>query len=447
MAHEIRYARSGAVNIAFEVSGTGPLDLVLVPGWVSHLAVAREFPEFVRLFDRLSGFTRLIRFDKRGTGMSDRVDSKELPSLEQRMDDVRAVLDAVGSRHVALLGMSEGGPMCALFAATYPERTSALIMYGSYARRTAAPGYPFGVTPEEYGRYMDRIEAEWGTPFDIEMRAPSAAMDPASRELWISRFQRSASPAAAHALARMNVEVDVRAILPAIRVPTLVVHKTGDRVLPVEGARFIASQIPGAKFVELPGDDHAPVMGDVDVIADLIQEFLTGVRPAPHADRVLATVLFTDIVGSTEKAVSLGDDRWRHALERHHAIVREQLGRFRGREIDNAGDGFFATFDGPARGVRCALEIADAVRPLGLQIRAGLHTGECEIIGPKVSGVGVVTGSRVAALAGPGEVLVTRTVRDLVAGSGLRFADRGEHRLKGIAEPWQLFAAAVGSGS
>ena len=443
MAHEIRYARSGDVNIAYEVSGTGPLDLVLVSGWVSHLEVAREAPENVRLFDRLSDFARLIRFDKRGTGMSDRVDPKDLPTLEQRIDDVRAVLDAVGSRHVALLGMSEGGPMCALFAATYPERTSALIMYGSYARRTAAPGYPFGVSAADLERYMDRIETEWGTAFDIETRAPSAAKDSALRELWTRRIQRSASPAAAHALARMNAEVDIRAILPAIRVPTLILHKTGDRVLPVEGARFIASAIPGARFVELPGDDHAPVLADVDLIADLMQEFLTGARPVPHADRVLATVLFTDIVGSTEKAVALGDDRWRAALERHHAVVREQLGRFRGREIDNAGDGFFATFDGPARSVRCALEIAAAVRPLGLEIRAGVHTGECEILGPKVSGVGVVTGSRVAALAGPGEVLVTRTVRDLVAGSGLRFADRGEHHLKGIAEPWQLFAASV----
>jgi len=439
----IRYARSGDVNIAYEVFGAGPIDLVYVPGWVSHLEISREQPTTARFTERMTSFTRFIRFDKRGTGMSDRVSAKDLPTLEQRMDDVRAVMDAVGSKRAALFGYSEGGPMSAVFAATYPERTTALIMMDAYARRVRGPGYPFGPTLEDHERYMARIEPEWGTPFDIENRMPSVAHDETYRQAWATRLQRSASPGAAHALAVMNTAVDIRSILPAIRVPTLVIHKTGDRVLEIGHGRYLAEHIPGARFVEFPGVDHLMMDPDIEPIVAEVQEFLTGVRPALDVDRVLATVLFTDIVGSTERATSLGDRRWRDVLRGHHEIVRREIERYRGREVDNAGDGFFATFDGPARAVRCACAIRDSVPELGIEIRAGLHTGECELLGTKVSGVGVHVGSRVASRAGPSEVLVTRTVRDLVAGSGLRFEDRGAHHLKGIPDPWQLYAAST----
>ena len=440
----VRYARSGDVNIAYEVIGDGPIDLVFVPGWVSHLEVAHEQPATVRFTERMAAFTRFIRFDKRGTGMSDRVSLDRLPTLEQRMDDVRAVMDAAGSKRAAVFGYSEGGPMSAVFAATYPDRTTALIMMDAYARRVRAPDYPFGPTPEEHERWMARIESEWGTPFDIERRVPSLAHDERFRQYWASRLQRSASPGAAHALAVMNTAVDIRAVLPAIRVPTLVIHKSGDQSLEIGHGRYLAEHIPGARFVELPGSDHVMVDADVDPVVAEVQEFLTGVRPPADIDRILATVLFTDIVGSTERAATLGDRRWRDLLQGHHEIVRRELQRFRGREIDNAGDGFFATFDGPARAVRCACVIRDAVRELGIEIRAGLHTGECELLGAKVSGVGVHVGSRVAAAASASEVLVTRTVRDLVAGSGLRFDDRGRHTLKGLSEPWELYAASTG---
>jgi pimeloyl-ACP methyl ester carboxylesterase len=439
----VRYARSGDVNIAYEVFGSGPIDLVYVPGWVSHLETSREQPTTVRFTERMASFTRFIRFDKRGTGMSDRVSAKDLPTLEQRMDDVRAVMDAVGSKRAALFGYSEGGPMSALFAATYPERTTALIMMAAYARRVRGPSYPFGPTPEDHARWMARIESEWGTAFDIESRMPSVAHDETYRQAWAARQQRSASPGAAHALAVMNTAVDVRSILPAIRVPTLVIHKTGDRVLEIGHGRYLAEHIPGARFVELPGDDHVMMDPDVDPLVAEVQEFLTGVRPVLDVDRVLSTVLFTDIVGSTERLIDAGDRRWRDVLKAHHEIVRREIERYRGREVDNAGDGFFATFDGPARAVRCACAIRDSVPELGVETRAGLHTGECEVLGTKVSGVGVHVGARVASVARPSEVLVTRTVRDLVAGSGLRFEDRGAHQLKGIPDPWQLYAAST----
>ena len=440
MSPETRYARSGDVNIAYQVVGRGPLDLVLVPGWVSNLDVFWEEPSLARLLARLASFSRLILFDKRGTGLSDRVG--DLPSLEVRMDDVRAVMDAVGSERAALFGYSEGGAMCILFAATYPERAAAVIMGGSFARRTVAPDYPWGPTAEEHLAFADQIEREWGGPVGIEVRSPSLVHDERYRRWWARWLRASASPAAAAALVRMNMEIDIRHVLPAVRVPTLLLHSVNDRTIPVGASRYMAAQIPGAKLVELQGIDHVPWGCDAEQIADEIEEFLTGARRGAEPDRVLATVLFTDIVDASERATRLGDRRWHDLLDSHHALIRRELGRFRGREIDTAGDGFLATFDGPARAVRCACAVSEAVRALGLEIRAGLHTGECELMGDKLGGIAVHIGARVAAQAGGGEVLVSSTVRDLVAGSGLAFEDRGLQRLKGIPGEWRLYAVA-----
>ncbi len=438
MTPETHYARSGDVNIAYQVVGDAPRDLVLVPGWVSNIEVFWEDRACARFLERLAAFTRLILFDKRGTGLSDRV--TDLPNLETRMDDVRAVMDTVGSAKAALLGYSEGGPMCALFAATYPARTTALITIGSYARRTWAPDYPWGARPEWYVQFIERCRREWGGPVGLDERWPSAAGDERVRQWWARLLRMGASPGANLVLLQMNAEMDVRHVLPAIRVPTLVLHSVGDRTLSAEGSRFMAQQIAGARYVELPGSDHIPWGDDGDAIVDEIEEFLTGVRHGPEPDRVLATVLFTDIVGSTERAVALGDRRWRDLLESHHDVVRRELGRFRGHEVDTAGDGFLATFDGPARAVRCARAVSAGVRPLGLEVRAGLHTGEVELHGDRVSGLAVHIGARVAAAAGAGEVLVSSTVKDLVAGSGLRFQDRGVRALKGVPGEWHLFA-------
>jgi class 3 adenylate cyclase/dienelactone hydrolase len=428
MPPETRYARSGGVNIAYQVVGDGPLDLVLVPGFVSHLDLDWDEPRSAHMLERLASFSRLIRFDKRGTGLSDRPGG--LPDLETRMDDVRAVMDEVGSERAALLGYSEGGPLCILFAATYPERTSALALYGTYAkRRDPDDDYPWAPTRVEREAYAKRIEREWGWQTDMARMCPTA--DEAMERWWAARAHAAASPGAAAALILMNSEIDVRHVLPTIGVPTLVLHRSGDLDSRVDEGRYIAARIPGARFVELPGIDHVPWI-DADQVVDEIEEFLTGVRPAPEPDRVLATVLFTDIVGSTERATELGDRRWAELLERHRVAVRRELERFRGREVDSAGDGFLATFDGPARAIRCAAAVRESVRGLGLELRAGLHTGECELTGGKVTGIAVHTGARLASEAGPGEVLVSATVHDLVSGSGIRFEDRGEHELKGV---------------
>jgi len=439
---ETRYARSGDIHIAYQVVGAGPFDLLFVPGFVSHLEANWDDPNIAAMLGRLARFSRLILFDKRGTGLSDRGSLNF--TLEQRMEDVRAVLDAVGSERAALFGISEGGPMSALYAATYPERTSALVIYGSYARRSWAPDHPSGMTDPEWEELFAMMDREWGGPMGLSIWAPSVEHDEGFRQRWAGYLRQAASPGAALAIMRMNREIDVRRILPAVRVPTLILHRSGDRLTRVGQARVLASGIPGARLVELPGDGHPPWVGDVDALLDEVEEFLTGVRHGPELDRVLATVLFTDIVGATEQAASLGDRRWRELLGRHHAAVRRELERFRGREVDTAGDGFLATFDGPARAVRCARAAADAVQPLGLGIRAGLHTGEVEVIGEKVRGIAVHIGARVAALAGTGEVLVSHTVKDLVAGSGLRFADRGVHALKGVPGEWRLFAVERG---
>lgn len=434
-----RYARSGTVSIAFQVVGNGPRDLVFVRGWVSHLEAGWDEPLRARFFRRLASFSRLILFDKRGTGMSDRVPDRELPGLEQRMDDVRAVMDTVGSRSAAVLGHSEGAGMAMLFAATYPERTTALITFGGFACRIWDPEYPWAPTPEQRQQFYDLIDRDWGGEFDLTNLVPSMAKDEGFMRRLSTYTRLSASPGAALALARMNTEIDVRRVLPAIRVPTLILHRTGDLDANVEEGRYIAARIPGAKFVELQGPDHLPWVGDQDAVVDEIEEFLTGVRPIPQGDRVLATVMFTDVVGSTERVVALGDEGWRDLLDQHHALVRRELARFRGQEISTTGDGFFATFDGPARAVRCAVAVRDRLRDLGIDIRAGLHTGECERMGDNLGGTAVHIGSRVASRAGPGEVLASSTVKDLVAGSGIVFEDRGANTLKGITGEWRLF--------
>lgn len=435
---ETRYAKSGDVNIAYQVLGSGPPDLVVVPGWVSNIDVFWEEPPLAQFLRRLASFSRMILFDKRGTGLSDRV--ADVPSLEVRMDDVRAVMDDARSQRAALFGYSEGGAMCALFAATYPSRTSALIMHAAFARRSWAPDFPRGRTAEETEAHIERLRREWGRPLAIDVRAPTMARDQRSRQWWGRWLRSSASPAAAEALVRMNAEIDIRPVLGAIRVPTLLLHSVNDRAIDIAHSRFMAERIPGAKLIELSGIDHVPWGCDADHIVDEIEEFLTGVRRGPEPDRVLATVLFTDIVGSTETAASLGDRRWRHLLDDHNVLVRRELARHRGREIATAGDGFLAIFDGPARAVRCACAITEGVRALGIEVRAGVHTGECTLSGDDVGGLSVHIGARVAALAEPGEVLVSGTVKDLVAGSGLCFRDCGSATLKGVPGEWRLFA-------
>jgi class 3 adenylate cyclase len=434
-----RYARSGSVSIAYQVVGEARRDLVLVGGWVSHLEAAWDQPLVARFYERLAAFSRLILFDKRGTGMSDRVADRELPTLEQRMDDVRAVMDAVGSKRATLLGVSEGGPMAILFAATYPERTAGLVTIGTHACRIWNPEYPWAPTREQREQSTRWIEQNWGSELEDTELAPSMAGN-RSFMRWLSNYLRlSASPGSAVALMRMNTQNDVRQVLHTIRVPALIIHRSGDLDANVEEGKYIAGHIPGARFVELPGPDHLPYVGDQDAILDEIEEFVTGVRPAPAADRMLATVLFSDIVGSSELASSLGDRRWRDRLEQHHAAVRSELNRYRGQEIATTGDGFLATFDGPARAVRCGVALRDRLASEGLPIRIGLHTGECERMGDNIGGIGVHIGSRVADLAEPGEVLASSTVKDLVSGSGIVFADRETHQLKGVPGDWHLY--------
>jgi class 3 adenylate cyclase len=439
-----RYVKSDDVHIAYQVVGEGPFDLLFVPGFVSNIEAIWQSPDQSAFFRRLASFCRVIMFDKRGTGMSDR--GSQIFTLEQRMHDVRAILDEVGSKRAALFGVSEGGPMSLLYSATYPDRTSALVLYGSYARRSWAPDYPFGSSNEQWDRVLDDIEHRWGRPEAemVSMRSPSAAEDrKGGAERVAAYFRASASPGAAAAIMQMNREIDVRHVLSTIGVPTLVLHRMKDHVLNVEHARYMAARIPGARLVELSGDDHTPWLGDREAMLGEVEQFLTGRRHAQEPERVLATVLFADIVGSTERAAALGDGAWRALLERFYATVSEVLQRYRGRKINTAGDGFLAAFDGPARAVRCASAIRSAVGALGLEVRCGLHTGECELVGDDLAGIAVHIGARVAALAAPGEVLVSRTVRDLVAGSGLALEDRGTHKLKGVPDEWHVFRAHV----
>ena len=441
------YARSGDVNIAYQVIGDAPLDLVFVMGWVSHLEYFWREPSFARFLLRLASFSRLILFDKRGTGLSDRVPINELPTLEQRMDDVRAVMDAVGSERAALCGVSEGGPMCSLFAATYPEKTLALVMIGTYAKRIRDDDYPWAPTPEHRQEFFNEMREQWGGPVGLEERAPSVADDPQFREWWATYLRMGASPGAALALTQMNAEIDVRQVLPSIRVPTLVIHRSEDQCLKVEEGRYVAERIPGAKYVELPGTDHLPFVGDQDSILDEVEEFLTGVRHTLEPDRVLATVLFTRISGSKEHAQRLGERDWEALIDRLRAHVRKEIEWFRGRDIDMIGDRPLAIFDGPARAIRCAIAISEYASRLGVKMRTGLHTGECDMVDGKVGGIAAEIGAQVARKAAADEVLVSSTVKDLVAGSGIKFEDRGAHRLPGVPGDWRLFAAERGAVS
>ena len=437
---ETRYAKSGDVHIAYQVLGDGPIDLLFVPGFVSNVEATWQHPVRAAFFRRLASFSRLILFDKRGTGMSDR--TSQIFTLEQRMEDVNAVLDAVGSERAALFGTSEGGPMSILFAASHPQRTIALVIFGSYAKRSWAEDYTFGWLEERWNAVLSNMERNWGTPkgVDLEMWAPSIAHDAERATKSAAYFRAAASPGAALAVMSMNRDIDVRRVLPSVRVPTLILHRVDEKVIDVEHARYLARHIPGARLIELPGVDHIFWIGDGDAILDEVELFLTGRRQAAEPERVLATVQFTDIVQSTERAAALGDRKWRDVLERFQSMVRETLREHRGREIDTAGDGFLAAFDGPARAIRCAAAVRERARAQGIDLRAGIHTGECEIIGDKLGGIAVHTGSRVASKAEPGEILVSQTVKDLVAGSGLQFAERGVHSLKGVPGEWRLYA-------
>jgi len=431
---EICYARSGDVSIAYQVTGEGPLDLVLVPGFISHLELDWEEPRHARFLERLGSFARLIRFDKRGTGLSDRPSA--LGGIETRMDDVRAVMDAAGSERAALFAFWEGGPMAAVFAASHPDRTSALVLFGTFARRIRSGDYPWHSTRDELVAATERVVEVWGTAETTGLAFFSPGADAALKRWWIARDRAGATPGAIRQLITSNIDIDVRPALPSIQAPTLVLHP---EEVGGEG-EYIAARIPGARLVTTPDGQYLPWL--VPEAIDEVEQFLTGVRPTPLADRVLATVLFTDLVASTDRARELGDHAWSELLEQHHVAVRHELERFRGEEIDTAGDGFLALFDGPGRAIHCALEIRDSLRELGLDVRAGVHTGEVERLrGDKPRGIAVHIGARVTACAAPGEVLVTATTRDLVAGSGLEFEDRGRHELKGIPEARQLYTA------
>lgn len=448
MELETRYALSGDVNIAYQVAGDGPFDVIFVPGFVTHVELQWRLPGMGDFIRGLGSFSRLIRFDKRGTGMSDPVSGA--PSLETRMDDVRAVMDAVGSRRAAFYGLSEGAAMSILFAATYPERTAALVVRSCSPRTMWAPDFPWGRRDEAYRREVNQALQVFGERAEAREAVRALGMHNDDEvEAFIDYIRYGTSPGMLAALYRMNKEIDIRHVLSAVGVPTLVLHGSEDQIVPVEAGAYTARRIRSARFVEMPGMGHLALGASASTQAE-VERFLTDVWQAggwedTEPDRMLATVLFTDIVESTAKAVELGDRHWSELLERHNTLVRRQLLRFRGREIDTAGDGFFATFDGPARAIRCACAITDGVRELGLSIRAGLHTGECEIGDSNVAGIAVHTGARVAAQAGADEVLVSNTVKDLVAGSGIKFIDRGAHELKGIPGQWRLFAVDRGT--
>lgn len=437
MTPETHYTDCDGVNIAYQVVGEGPFDLVLVPGWVSNIEIFWEEPRMNRFLRRLAGFARLILFDKRGTGLSDRV--TDTPTLEERMADVRAVMDAVGSERAALVGYSEGGTMCALFAATWPERTIGLVIIGGYARRSRTPDYPFGPEPAAYEKFINSMAASWPSDTLLDLRAPSVVGDERFTQWWTRFLRMSASPGAAVAMTRANNEIDIRHVLPTIQVPTLVVHAKGDRTCEIGHGRYIAENIPGAKFVEIDSNDHLPWLAGSEEILLSVQEFLTGSRPKMVGDRVLSTIMFTDIVGSTEIAADRGDRAWGDLLEAHNALVRQELAAYSGKEINTTGDGFVMAFDGPARAVRCAEALGEAVGGIGIDIRAGIHTGECELADGELSGLALHIAARISDIAPAREIVVSRTVKDLVAGSGLAFEDFGVHALKGVPDEWQLY--------
>jgi pimeloyl-ACP methyl ester carboxylesterase len=440
MAPQTKYARSGDLHIAYQVIGDGPIDLVYVPSWMSQVEVYWEEPRIARYFERLASFSRLIMFDRRGTGLSDPVAAP--PTLEEQMDDVVAVLDAVGSREAAVFAWLEGGAMAALFAATHPARTRALVLYEAQPKMSWAPDYDWALTREEREAALQAFT--WGDGSRIIGLWPRTTNDPQLLH-WAGRLERlSASPGTARELFMMNAEVDIRAVLPSISVPTLVVHRAQDRFVDIRHSRYLAEHIPEARYVELAGDEVFTFGGGQDSLVDEVEEFLTGTRREPHPERVLATVMFSDIVGSTQRAAELGDRRWRDVLSSVEGTVKRELATYRGRAVKSMGDGFLATFDGPARGIRCAVAIRDAVaRQFGLEVRSGLHTGEIELIGSDVGGIAVHIGARVGASAGPGEVVVSGTVKDLVVGSGISFDDRGDHELRGVPGEWRLWAVAA----
>jgi pimeloyl-ACP methyl ester carboxylesterase/class 3 adenylate cyclase len=433
----IRYAEHEGIHVAYQVVGDGPIDLVYTPGIWSNLDVMWEWPEWARYLNQLASFSRLILFDMRGVGLSDR--GREPPVLELQMDDIAAVMDAAGSESAALFGGARGAAMSLLFAASHPERVRALVLYAPIVRTLRATDWPYGRTEEQQEAFFDRFTREMGTAANLDLQGPT---HDERFKTWWARFERlGASPGAWRELAEIMTFVDVRQVLPNIQAPTLVLHRTGDRIVDVAQGRDVAARIPATKFVELPGDDHITFLGDHDLITSEIEHFLTGRRHAPETDRVLATILFTDIIGSTERAAVVGDRAWKELLEDHYAVVRRELNAYRGREIDTAGDGFMAAFDGPARAIRCAHAISAAAHGTGVEIRAGLHTGECELMGEKLAGIAVHVAARVAGAAGSGEVLVSSTVKDLVAGSEIGFEDLGERYLKGLPGQWRLYAA------
>jgi pimeloyl-ACP methyl ester carboxylesterase len=440
---ETTYAKNDGVALAYQLVGQGGSALVYVPGFASNLELNWDNPRYARFLRRLASFSRLVVIDRRGTGLSDRLSPGDLPPIEVLVADLRTVLDDAGIERAALFGFADGADLCALFAASHPDRASALILYGASAVGTRTPDEPWAWSSDDWQRYLQELGEGWGKRDYIESilrwAAPSAYDDPHVRE-WFVTYQRlAASPSAVVAIESIWRDIDMRAVLPSIAVPTLVLHRTGDAIESVDAGRSLSSRIPGARFVELSGDDHLPWAGDQDNLLDEVEDFLTGSRRGPDPDRALATVLFTDIVGSTARAAALGDADWRNVLEDHHALVRTELARHRGVEIDTAGDGFFATFDGPARAVRCALTIASSSNRLDLEIRAGVHTGECDLIDGKIGGIGVVIGARIGVLASASEVLVSSTVKELTAGSGLLFEDAGEHELKGVPDRWHLY--------
>ena len=426
---QTHYVQNGDVNIAYQVIGGGDLDIVFVMGWVSHLEYFWEEPHFAVFLNRLASFSRLILFDKRGTGLSDRVPLSKLPTLEQRMEDVHAVMDAVGSERAVLIGVSEGGPMCSLFAATYPERTVALVMIGTYAKRIRDEDYPWGVSPEDRDAFFELMQRDWGKPVGIEERAPSLANDEDFRDWWATYLRMGASPGAAVALTKMNAEIDVRNVLPSVRVPTLVIHRSGDLCLKVEEGRYVASQIPGSKYIELGGIDHLPFVGEQDEILDPIEDFLTGLRQTKEYDRVLATVLSVKIVDETND----------QAFARAQAHIRRQLELFKGREVPFEDGGVLATFDGPARAIRCTAAIMGLAERLNVTLKTGLHTGECDVFEQQYSGFAVELAQKIADMSELGTTLVSRTVKDLVAGSGLVFEEFGNRTFDGIEGKWRLF--------
>ena len=446
MASPISYARNGDVSLAYQVAGDGPRGLVLVPGFVSHLEVLMELSENQRFFERLSSFARVVVFDRRNQGLSDRVGTPA--TLEEGMDDLTAVLDASHTSSATLLGISEGGPQCMLFAATYPDRVDALALFGTYARLTASEDYTIGIPPELLDGWLKAMGESWGTAAGSGLIAPSMAGD-ARFARWLARFLRSAaSPRHALELMALYHDIDVRHVLPAIDVPTVVLHRHGDRFVPRRLGRYLGEHIPGARYVSLEGSDHLIALDDADRVLDELEELVTGSVVTGEPERVLATVLFTDIVDSTARAADLGDRRWHDLLVEHDRLVERGLQRHRGRMIKAMGDGVLATFDGPGRAIRCACQLREAVRQLGVDVRAGLHTGECEVMpNDDIGGIAVHIGARVGALAGPGEVLVSNTVKDLVAGSGLMFEDRGQHELKGVPGEWPLWAVATGAAA